>query len=404
MAYQNVGKPRFFIDNYQYLRALGLNPTDYIGGDIPDNWEGSLTKDNDADKTPIDNPSAFILDPTQSKTFVNTANEGLGWGQMRFHIPCGQYVKDFDFSGNMKWYTAVLNHNIHDSGTDAGGEVGARFQNIMFMDRIGGGSETFSEDNFFGSMTSILNTHASRYNQENGTSIWFTNLSPSDILTEEGEDWIPRYAGFQITTEGENISRLGSFSCGAISSGVMYTMPYSADLDLSIDYVSDGYDTRQTKGGRTFTNIVHSGASSWTHNGKFINPFAVGEYSDSNYLDGAKRVGRKEWTLRFSYIADKDLFSSNYMMNNYMETTDNYDADDKDSEGKFEYNIFTDDSFVAQVWNKTLGGALPFIFQPDSTNDNPDQFCLARLVNDTLEIQQEAYNTYSISVVIQEIW
>ena len=30
MAYQNVGKPRFFIDNYQYLRNLGLDPEEYM--------------------------------------------------------------------------------------------------------------------------------------------------------------------------------------------------------------------------------------------------------------------------------------------------------------------------------------------------------------------------------------
>ena len=30
MAYQNVGRPRFFIDNYMYLRALGLDTESYI--------------------------------------------------------------------------------------------------------------------------------------------------------------------------------------------------------------------------------------------------------------------------------------------------------------------------------------------------------------------------------------
>ena len=28
MAYNSVGTPRFFIDNYQYLRAIGLDPKD----------------------------------------------------------------------------------------------------------------------------------------------------------------------------------------------------------------------------------------------------------------------------------------------------------------------------------------------------------------------------------------
>ena len=30
MAYQNVGRPRFFIDNYQYLKAIGLDFQEYL--------------------------------------------------------------------------------------------------------------------------------------------------------------------------------------------------------------------------------------------------------------------------------------------------------------------------------------------------------------------------------------
>ena len=66
--------------------------------------------------------------------------------------------------------------------------------------------------------------------------------------------------------------------------------------------------------------------------------------------------------------------------------------------------MFTDDSFVAQVWNKTCGGALPFIFQPDSENNNPDQFCIAKFDQDTLKITQEAYKVYSFSIKIREVW
>ena len=138
MAYQNVGKPRFFIDNYQYLRAMGLDPTSYIAEDTPAGWGDALFKDNQGGKTPFDNPSAFTLDPTQAKAFINTANDGLGTEAIRFHIPCGERVGGFNFSENMKWYVAVLNHNINDSGIDNDGDVGARFQNIMFMSEISG--------------------------------------------------------------------------------------------------------------------------------------------------------------------------------------------------------------------------------------------------------------------------
>ena len=63
-----------------------------------------------------------------------------------------------------------------------------------------------------------------------------------------------------------------------------------------------------------------------------------------------------------------------------------------------------DDSFISQVWNKTLGGALPFIFQPDSTNYNPDEFYLCKFDKKSLKIKQDAYKTYSFSVDIKQVW
>jgi hypothetical protein len=167
----------------------------------------------------------------------------------------------------------------------------------------------------------------------------------------------------------------------------------------------DGYDETETLGGSTLTNIRQTGSPVWSNDGKYNSPFSVGDFSDNQYLGGAKRNGRRSWSLKFSYIADTDLFSSNYTDNNYIETTSDYNDADKNTDGDaFEYNMFTDDSFVAQVWNKTLGGALPFIFQPDSNNDNPDQFCIAKFDMDTLSVKQVAFKTYNIAVKIREVW
>ena len=70
----------------------------------------------------------------------------------------------------------------------------------------------------------------------------------------------------------------------------------------------------------------------------------------------------------------------------------------------FNYNILTNPSFFSQVWHKTLGGTLPFIFQPDSSNNNPDQFSICRFVNNSLKATQTAFNVYDISVSIEEVW
>ena len=93
------------------------------------------------------------------------------------------------------------------------------------------------------------------------------------------------------------------------------------------------------------------------------------------------------------------------MNNNYYENTDGYNSEDINSKDQqFEYNMFTDDSFVSQVWNKTCGGALSFIFQPDSENNNPDQFCIAKFDQDSLKVTQVAYKVYDFSIKIREVW
>jgi len=554
MAYQNVGTPRFFIDNYMYLRALGLDPQAYIDetDDINDDFVNYLGNENQWLKTPLNDETIFTLSPEISKPLVRDNAAGF-----RTFIPCGDMVGGMDFSGNMKWYGAMLNHNL--------GDCDVRIQNVMFM----GGVTTDSIYNIGDEHeTGILNMESATA-MYNGSSIFYSNLSPSDMQTAEGEDFLVRFTGFQLTDDAQGtLGDTSNLQVGAISMGVMYTMPNSVDLKLTMEIEFDGYDEVKTMGGSTLTNITQTGAPVWTNNGEYNSPFSVGNFSDSRYLGGAKRNGRRSWNLKFSYISDENIFSSNYSHNtwlnndsdnsgynqndldvlNYGEipilnksfddwsdtaqsysTTGNPDnwrvfangdssyqqtnttkvvestsgvmnfiqqagettnelamnpkmtidgvntfsilevgakyrvtlvidevaagtcrfqafgtnqfdfttagtkvveftagssecritttseddaADFKISSVKFEksnptdfaHNMFTDDSFMAQVWNKTLGGALPFIFQPDSNNDNPDQFCIAKFDMDSLNIKQVAFKTYSFGIKIIEVW
>ena len=84
-------------------------------------------------------------------------------------------------------------------------------------------------------------------------------------------------------------------------------------------------------------------------------------------------------------------------------TITGYEDDDISGDG-FKYNLLTDDSFFSQVWHKTLGGTLPFIFQPDSSNNNPDQFAICRFKDNSLKATQSAFNVYDISLSIEEVW
>ena len=375
MAYQNVGTPRFFIDNYMYLRALGLDAESYIN-----ETEDINNLNNETFKTVLDNENAFILSPETAKLFPREIGHSLRW-----FIPCGNMIRGMDFSGNMKWYGAILNHNF--------GDCNVTLHWSQFSGAIESETNTYSAHD--SNYDTILNID-SYSEQQNGSSIWFSDNVPTD----------ERFTGFRLygDTIGDE-TNLNNLQVGAVSMGVMYTMPHSVDLDLSMQIEFDGYEEIETLGGSTLTNIKQTGAPVWSNSGQYNSPFSVGEFSNNRYLDGAKRNGRRTWNLKFSFVSDTDLFSSNYMNTMHMETTSGYDDSDKNTNGdSFEYNMFTHDSFVSQVWNKTLAGALPFIFQPDSNNNNPDQFCIAKFDMNTLNVKQSGFKTYSFSIKIREVW
>ena len=70
----------------------------------------------------------------------------------------------------------------------------------------------------------------------------------------------------------------------------------------------------------------------------------------------------------------------------------------------FRYGLGSDDSFISQVWQKTLGGKLKFIFQADGNRYTPDQFMIAKFKNDSLEIVRTSPTTHQISIEIEEVW
>ena len=73
------------------------------------------------------------------------------------------------------------------------------------------------------------------------------------------------------------------------------------------------------------------------------------------------------------------------------------------NQSDFYYTLDNDDSFHAQVLNK-IGNGQRFIFQPDNTNNNPDQFAICQLDQDSLKIKQVANGLYNIKLKIREVW
>ena len=96
------------------------------------------------------------------------------------------------------------------------------------------------------------------------------------------------------------------------------------------------------------------------------------------------------------YIANDKAYAKNILIDFIRLQPDNPD--------NFANNVLSDDNFFSQVWHKTLGGTLPFIFQPDNSNNNPDNFAICRFVDNSLKATQTAPHVYDISLKIEEVW
>ena len=103
--------------------------------------------------------------------------------------------------------------------------------------------------------------------------------------------------------------------------------------------------------------------------------------------------------MNFSYFNDSDLMPKNELAWDFSHP----DYDDAIG-GEGEDRLNTSHSFMSRVLSRTHGPALPFIFQPDSTNNSPDQFSICKFNQTKFDFTQSAPNLYSMKLNIRESW
>ena len=99
--------------------------------------------------------------------------------------------------------------------------------------------------------------------------------------------------------------------------------------------------------------------------------------------------------MQFSYITNDDLF---------------YDQSSENIAGETQYDGETGNAYafyptseIQQIWDFTLGGALPFIFTPDKDAENPE-FCVAKFKENSLQAEQVAHQTWNVKMTVEEVW
>ena len=373
MAYQQVGIPRFYVNVAEWLIKNNMS--------VPRTNEGVTIADPEGilNTLPV-NPMPLNND-TNTGWFSN-----LTEGDVIIDAPVGVF-------GN-KTFIAVLGHNLASveyeiNGVSQIGEAGF----FLF------GNE---DPNDIGNWSNLYETS----NDGNVNSNVYS--APFDGFTIRTYDVAGlAYVGYhpQNTTQS---------SIGSMIIGTYYDMPHSPDLNLTLSYDYSGTKTIETRGGASLSNSFYSKPPMWGDLGawELSNPTHIANQSLS-------RSGRKVWDLSFSYLDDGDVFGSNqsigwnnsgelpYWYNGTLPPDDGtYDSGDLlSSAGNsygWQYNILTDDNFYSQVIHKTNGGQLPFIFQPNSTDNT--NFAICKFDQNKFSFQQTAPNLYSVKCRIREVW
>ena len=436
MAYQKVGTPRFYIDYLSYLETIGM-----VNGQITGNHTNIEGKFYGLD--PVSVCKIEHTNPNSSFKPCIDFNDYLGRGLLK--------------SVN---YYGVLGHTFNDlpdeyedltatqtaAGYDYYNWAKLALHPVFYRINPEGDLTPGSDDNEslvgalscaewdVGNERFILNADECPHGQEfickrGGASLVKAIYDPinSDEVEEDEIYDIDRVRlrAFTYATQGggasydyepnqSNITSnfTGEWHVGSFVFGHYYDMPYSPDLQLNMEVEFDGYDSFETMGGSTMTRINYHGAPLWQ--GKY-NPWQSGEGSpnyghpedDKTYSEFITRNGRRVWNLKFSYMSQGDVFSSNYMWNESRETTSGFDESDlvKTQWGKHVplYTLADDESFSAKVLN-FIGNGQKFIFQSDNTSNNPSDFAICQLDQSSLKIDQVANGVYSFSLKIREVW
>jgi len=345
MAYQNVGQCRFYISWGDWWKSLGAN--------VARNHTIS----------PIETYSDTISNGDEWETWQGDNYDGMSF------IPANG-SKGANF-------LAVLNHNLVD-----GTYYFINKRNVAATDTLPAAADYGAELSNNGQIE-VANyppTYA-------GFSIHTHNGTNKDWSSYETESIT---SGFRTTSAQADATEFtGTFGCYVW--GKYYDMSHSPDLKLTMTREMDGVKRIRTKGGADLVNHKYIKPAMWGSAGAW-------ELHPGTSNQALSRSGRRVWDLSFSYLQDSDVFPDVSSLTNY--ETSGYSAGDDVT-----LNTLLDgDDFYANVIHKTNGGQLPFIFQPDKDNNNPDQFAICKLDMKSFKFEQVSNGVYSVKLKIREIW
>ena len=387
--YGQVSQVRCFFDVIQYAKSIGY---------VKSIWNNSITPQIDPDSSPYD------FNPAKVETYLadnETINDdGTSWSGSQNHLGFNVEFKNYaienrNFAQLLKAinYYGFFGHNIQtasdvftSSSFNAYGKI---------SDGIGGFDTVFSNPQTYtgivGDQTDVGNGY---------TIIGVDGWDNSDHRRFEAiKVYINSSTGFTHNVDAFNI--------GAISVGRYMDFPHSANLSMNIKYDYDGIKSKNSTSGRTITNVNYykppdwGNYPRWTHISKLALQNSADETGWVNKYD-MKTVsgnGRRSWDLTWSFLSKEDTFPKISEGNMFAYGMESAKLDDANVDALHLASF--SDSIIGTMMTLTLGGQIPFLFQPDNTQQD---FAFVRINQKSISIQQSAPNLYTVKLKLTEVW
>ena len=357
MPNMDIGTPRFYTDQISYQLSKGTAQNGNFDVTATGGVFQGLQNGTEAE--------LFDMNPLNKVDFDTSANN-------TDHV-----LITIDTQGTVKVsYIAILNHNLATAVGKIRIFAGDALSDVQGVD--GGDADTADITWADDTVTEVVNGDTTTA-ASNDKSVVIEPATDGSTIVRFAEQ-SNRYWGIQFegNTTNTGVATDGTWGStdlflGNICLGEIYDMPVSSDLSLTRSIVFDKVNVQESIGGKRYSNMVSSGRTASTTTNS---PFTVA--SEQGNVHG----GRITYDLNFSYIASSDLMP-----------------------GEYDSTSSTDDSVVADIWNKTNGPALPFIFSVDKSsegNDAESEHILARFAQDSLSMEQVAYKLWSINFKIEE--
>ena len=366
MAYSAVSKPRFYIPMTELF---------YYNGAL------TVSSDSFTDEQPIG-----YLNPSRTFTMGDYATDGsVGGNGNNDRVYMTWNTKLNELFGN-KGFIAVLGHNM------ASAQAKCEILSMSTDDTVGTSDYTALTFN------NVINGFPeSDYMKP--TSDGFS------IATFDASGWADDQDRLQVRFDQHNNNAYATTpSVGCIVIGRYFDMPVNPDMKLSMVRDYSGVKKTITKSGASLSNAGYIRPAAW-------NSGDAWELNAQKYANA--RTGRRIWSLNYSFLDDYDVFSSNETVNNYVDPSavSLYEDGDVNTANTpvLNYNIGSDPSFYASVINPSVGGHLPFIFNPvgaDGTgqDNSPSNFAIARFDQKNFKLTQSMHRKFTFNTKIMESW